>query len=149
MTKFLSIFVCLLLLAGCGGRTAPRRTVTPAAPPAATSTYELDVTPPAPARPGQSMVARLMLLPREPFKVNVEYPVRLDVRGPDAAHPRRQVLAAGRSVKVAAGQLVAEPAFAVTRPGQHRFSGTLSFGLCTNSRCETYTEPVSWIAQVH
>ena len=110
--------------------------------------YAVTVTPPEVASMGAPVSARIKVEPRGGYKINLEYPARLVVQGPLGAAPMRQVILKGDAVTLNDKELVMAPAVTLGKGGEHRFSGKLSFSVCTERVCEVKSEQLSWIVKV-
>jgi hypothetical protein len=110
--------------------------------------YELEVTPPDAGRPGQVLKARVLVRPARGFKINREYPSKLQVSGPAAASPTSLELSAAQATRLDDEELLMEPGFSLPAPGEYTFSGKLKFSVCTEELCEFKELPVKWVARV-
>jgi hypothetical protein len=111
-----------------------------------TASYALSVTDPAPVKAGSRATARVRVVPRGAYKINLEFPLKLKVSGPAAASPRELLLTKKQAAKLSKAELLLKPAFKLTGPGRHVFKGTLRFSVCTDAQCEIKTEKVAWTA---
>jgi hypothetical protein len=131
--------------AACGPSRAPRPEVRSTSTRTAGS-YAITVKAPSPVKKGEAATAVIQVMPRGPYKINLEFPLRLKVGGPASASPRELQLTAKQAAKMTKSELVLKPSFKLTAGGEHAFSGTLRFSVCTDAQCEIKTEPVSWVA---
>lgn len=115
---------------------------------AADESYTVTVTPPPAGKVGEPLSAKIRVEPRGAYKVNLEYPARLQVQGPLGAAPMRQELNRDDAQSLTEQELVMEPAAAMGKGGEHRFSGKLSFSVCTDAVCEVKEKQVSWTVKV-
>ena len=97
---------------------------------------------------GQPIAATIKLVPRAPYKVNLEYPTKLTVEGPAAAAPAKQVLKAKDATRLSKAEAVFKPTVKIQSSGKHSFSATFKFSVCTKELCELKTEKLSWVAAV-
>ena len=110
--------------------------------------YAITVTPPAEGRMGEPLAARIKVEPRGKYKMNLDYPTKLEVQGPMGAAPMRQVLRKGEAVSYNERELVMAPVATLGKGGAHKFNGTLSFSVCTEALCELKSEKLSWTVKV-
>jgi len=110
--------------------------------------YAVKVEAPSPGKTGEPLTARVRLEPRDGYKVNLEYPAKLEVMGPMGAAPMRQTINSGQAASLTEQELVMDASFTLGRGGEHRFSGKLNFSVCTETVCEVKSEDVSWTASI-
>jgi len=115
---------------------------------AADDSYAVTVTPPPAGRVGEPMSAKIRVEPQGEYKMNLEYPAKLQVQGPMGAAPMRQVINRGDAQTLTEQELIMAPAAAMGRGGEHKFSGKLSFSVCTDAVCEVKNKQVSWTVSV-
>ena len=106
--------------------------------------YEVTLVPPAGVKVGSAAETKVRLVPRGGYKVNLEYPIKLEVKGPQAAAPVQQTLGAKQARKLDKGEAVFTPSATLSAAGQHRFSATFKFSVCTDKQCELKTETLNW-----
>jgi hypothetical protein len=95
---------------------------------------------------GQVLSATITLEPRAPYKVNLEYPIKLTVSGPAAAAPRRLQLGKKDATRLDKAAGVFRPAAKLMERGEHEFSAVFKFSVCTEELCELLNEKLTWIA---
>lgn len=110
--------------------------------------FALTVEAPAEGRAGTELAATVRVVPRGRYKINLEYPTKLKVQGPAAATPRETTLTAKQAAKLDASVILFKPAFRLGAAGDHAFSGTIRFSVCTDEQCEIKNEKVAWTAKV-
>lgn len=116
--------------------------------PAGGPPYQLTVTGPEGGSVGEPLKAQVQVEPRGGYKVNLEFPTKLEVKGPAGATPEAVTLRGKDAAQLTEARLLLEPTFTVAGAGEHRFSGTLKFSVCTEKLCEIKNEEVSWVAKV-
>ena len=109
--------------------------------------YSIDVAGPPPAAVGQTVSARVTVRPRAPYKVNLEYPLKMTVSAPAGAKLVKSELAAADARELSKDLIRIEPAFSLNHAGAQRFDAELRFSVCTAALCELKREKVRWTAQ--
>jgi len=110
--------------------------------------YTLQVTAPEGSKVGEALRAKIRVTPAGEFKMNLEYPTKLQVQGPaGVAVPERQVLKAKQATRNTEAELLLEPSFKVNAAGSHAFTGALRFSVCTEQLCEFKNIAVKWVAK--
>ncbi len=133
--------------AGSPPPAAPASEPPPAPAPAGPS-YRLEVAGPEQGKPGEAIRARIKVTPGEGYKVNLEYPTKLELQGPAGGAPGKVVLTAKQATRLTEAELLMEPSFTVQAPGEHPFSGELRFSVCTDKLCEFKKLAVKWTTRV-
>lgn len=110
--------------------------------------YAVKVTPPKAGKLGTPLTARVRVEPRRGYKVNLDYPAKLEVSGPMGAAPLRQTIGKADAASLTEEELVMDASFTLGRGGEHRFTGKLSFSVCTETVCEVKSEDVGWSAVI-
>ena len=110
--------------------------------------YAIQVTPPAEGKIGSPLTARVRMEPRGKYKVNLEYPAKLEVMGPMGAAPMRQTIAKGDASALTERELIMDASFVIGKGGEHKFSGKLNFSVCTDALCELKSEDVTWTVKI-
>lgn len=108
--------------------------------------YELTVKPPPQKAVGAKVAAEVKLVPKGPYKVNMEYPLRLEVEGPKSSKPGKLVMGSKDAAEMSKKKVLLEPTFELTSAGEHRFRAELRFSVCTKKQCELKTEKLTWVA---
>ena len=124
-----------------GGKTQP-----PVQPPG--ESFALSVKAPEEGKVGQELVASVQVVPKGPYKVNMEYPTKLEVKGPATAEPTQESLAKKQAVRHTTSEILFKPAFKLKEAGDYAFEGELRFSVCTKKQCEIKREKVKWVAKV-
>ena len=110
------------------------------------ASFALSVEGPPVGQANQELVATVRVTPMNGYKVNLEYPTKLQIKGPAAATPREQTLTRAKAVKHSEAGILFRPAFKISAAGSHSFEGAIRFSVCTKSQCEIKNEKVKWVA---
>lgn len=143
--------MCMLVIASwvlCSCAVHSKRAEHPRPIVSRTDAFILTVMPPATGVVGQELTATVKLEPKGGYKINMEYPHKLKVTGPQGATPKEVTLRSKQAAVFSESALVFEPVFKIAIPGNHTFEGVLRFSLCTNELCEMKSRPLSWQARV-
>jgi hypothetical protein len=120
-----------------GGRGAARTT----------ASYQLSVKDPTAVKIGETAAATIQVLPRGPYKINLEVPLKLKLRGPaGGVAPGELQLGPKQAAKLTKGELLLRPGFKLVKAGSHAIAGTLRFSVCTEAQCEIKEEAVKFAA---
>ena len=118
----------------------------PAAPPGDAKLYQLRVTPPAVVASGEPSTATISVTPRAPYKINLEYPIKLFLRAPPPITPATRTLGPTDAATFSAEALLLRPSLTLPTAGTFAIEGELRFSVCTESQCELLREPLRWRA---
>jgi hypothetical protein len=118
----------------------------PAAP--AGEAFALTVEAPQAGAAGGEFAAEVRVVPKGIYKINLEYPTRLEVKGPAEATPREAKLTAKQAAKIDEKVILFKPSFKIASAGEHAFTGTFRFSVCTPKQCELKSEKVKWVTKV-
>ena len=105
--------------------------------------YDLRIDAPDRVRVGDHMATRFVVRARPDWKINLEYPVELDISAPTGLSPSRQTW------QLTGAEMASEKAceFLVNwrpiAPGAHRLAGELRFGMCRDSACVPVREQIA------
>jgi hypothetical protein len=113
---------------------------------AAGEPYDVTVTP-AEGKVEEPVAATVKVVPKGEYKVNLEYPHKLKVAGPEAATPR-EITLTKKQAKLSKAELRFQPSFKLSSAGSHSFKGTLRFSVCTEKQCEIKAEKIQWITKI-
>lgn len=141
LTCLVPLFGLVLACNAKSGGTVP-------APKAQGEPFKLSVQPPAPGKVGGQFEAGVTVVPQGGYKVNLEYPTKLQITGPEAASPRGVTLTAKQAAKLTEAEMLFKPSFKISSAGDHTFKGALRFSVCTEKQCEIKNEKVKWVARV-
>ena len=148
MQRLLCVVVTLgFALAGCNEARA-RADADPQGE-KATGAYKLTVVPPSAGKVGQSLAATVKLQPKAPYKVNMEYPIKLTVNGTAGASPDKKVLRAKDAKKLDKKVAHFAPGTKCAKAGEHKISATFKLSVCTDKQCELKTEKISWVVKAN
>jgi hypothetical protein len=110
--------------------------------------FALTVEAPPSGAAGGDFAATVKVEPKGIYKVNLEYPTRLEVKGPAGAAPREVKLTSKQAAKLSEKVILFKPSFKLAAAGEHTFAGTLRFSVCTPKQCELKNEKVKWVTKV-
>lgn len=106
--------------------------------------YRIQIDPPAEVAVGAEAKATITLAPLPPYKVNLEYPIKLALETSAGAKLDKAELGKADATALRKDELRLDPTFTLSTAGEHRFHGELRFSVCTETQCELAREPVSW-----
>ncbi len=109
-----------------------------------TPTYDLKIAEPPAAKAGELATATIRVVPKKPYKMNLEFPLKLKLGGPDSVAPRELQLGVKQAAKLSKDELLLKPAFKLLKGGSHAIKGTLRFSVCTDAQCEIKQEAISF-----
>jgi hypothetical protein len=136
-----SIGAAFVILAVLGAFGCARSTAVAAG----AATHELKVVAPAPAKLGEQTTATIRVLPKKPYKINLEFPLKLKLGGPaGAVTPTELQLGVKQAAKLSKEELLLKPSFTLQKSGSHAIKGSLRFSVCTDAQCEIKQEAVSF-----
>ena len=107
-------------------------------------TYTLTVVPPGAGAGGAELAARVRVVPRGGYKVNLEYPTKLSLKGSAGAAPAAPVITAKQAARMTKSELLMTPAVKASQAGTHAVTAELKFSVCTDQVCEFKSVPLSW-----
>lgn len=108
------------------------------------SSYELKLTEPPAAKAGELATATIRVLPKKPYKMNLEFPLRLKLGGPADGVSPKEVQLGVKQAKLSKEELLLKPAFKILKAGAHAIKGTLRFSVCTDAQCEIKQEELAF-----
>ncbi|MBK8482114.1 MAG: hypothetical protein IPL40_13260 [Proteobacteria bacterium] len=108
--------------------------------------YRIELVAPTAVAPGEKATATVSVTPLPPYKINLEYPVRLVVRAPAPIAPAELRMGPGDAATFTVKELLLRPSFTLPAAGEYPLAGELRFSVCTDSQCELATEAVRWRA---
>ncbi|MFH1131489.1 MAG: hypothetical protein V1754_09145 [Pseudomonadota bacterium] len=112
------------------------------------ASFEIFITQPPIVQIGEPFSATVKLVPRGKYKVNKEYPIKLNAKGSNAVLPTEIAFTKKDAKLFSAKEAVFKPTFVASSAGEHRFAGTIKFSVCTEKLCELFNKQVSWVAKV-
>ena len=124
-----------------GGGTAELRLLDPDGKVLARRTIEVRAPDKAPV--GQESKAEVIVTPRNGYKINVEYPAKLLLKGIPAGTKVAERITK-RQMSVSDKRLTVPVAFTPEGPGEKSFSGELRFSVCDKQSCQMPRETISW-----
>jgi len=125
------------------GKTPAKRAVA-----AKAKRYRIGVIAPKGVPKGGTAIAAVSLKALEPYKVNLEYPLKLTVTGPSDVEPQTEVMGKKDAALFNKREVVLKPSCTVSNSGEHTFKAELRFSVCTAELCELKTEKLTWVARV-
>jgi len=139
----LQLLLMLGLVAACSTKSnGPAQPVTPSGP-----SFALSVEAPPEVKVGGESAPSIRVVPRGGYKVNMEYPTKLQVKAPAGVSPAEETLPKAKAARHTEGEILFKPAFKLESAGEHAFQGTLRFSVCTKQQCEIKSETVKWTAK--
>ena len=118
-----------------------------AAPPDAKN-FALSVQAPATSEVGKVARARVKLEPGTGYKINKQYPIKLEVTPPGGVDVERKTLRAADAVRLDAQQALFEVAFTAKEAGRKELRAVLGFSVCTPKACLVKKEPLAFSTDV-
>jgi len=106
--------------------------------------------PPLQVVANENAAAQLALKPVPPWKINTEYPTKLqlDASGTEAHFSPQKVSFGGSDIAVAESKATLSIPLRGDRPGESTMNGTLKFSLCRADQCILRESPVAWNIRV-
>jgi hypothetical protein len=119
-----------------------------AASPSDGRSFVLSVEAPATTQVGKAERARVKLEPGKGYKINKEYPIRLEVTPPGDVDIERKTLRAPDAARLDHEQALFEVAFTPKEAGHKEVKAVLGFSVCTPKACEIKKESLSFSTDV-
>ncbi|MBI5477654.1 MAG: hypothetical protein HY906_02290 [Deltaproteobacteria bacterium] len=110
---------------------------------AAATNYSLAVESPKHAKVGEAARAVVRVVPKNPWKVNLKYPIRLKLQPPAGVEVAKAELTAG-DAQVSEKEAKFEVGYTLKEAGSKTVSGELKFSVCVSDKCDIKKEAVSW-----
>ena len=106
--------------------------------------------PPLQVLTNETATAQLALKPVPPWKINTEYPTKLQLEasGTAAHFSPQKVSFGGSDIAVAESKATLSIPLRGDRPGESTMNGTLKFSLCRADQCILRESPVAWNIRV-
>jgi hypothetical protein len=104
--------------------------------------YVLEVRAPQKATVGQE--AEVIVTPRAPFKINVDYPAKLILGDLPAGVAVASQTITKADMNVEKTRLLVPVRFTADGPGEKALAGELRFSVCDETTCQMPREPVRW-----
>jgi hypothetical protein len=110
--------------------------------------YRVTVDAPARTATGREVLAKVIVEPRAPWHMNLEFPVSLELRTPDGvvvvgAQQRKDDVE-----RLDEQGLVFAVPFTANSQGAKQFEGELKFAVCGDEACSPISVPVSFMVEV-
>ena len=106
--------------------------------------YAVRVSEPPSVAAGEVAAARVTLLAKAPYKVNVEYPTKLALSAPSACAIVKPALEAKDAATLDKKRAIFNAGVSCKHAGQFPVSATFKFSVCTEKQCELKTESLRW-----
>lgn len=143
-----TLLVLALLMAACPGAVDVPKPRTAAAPEPDGPRFDVAIDAPASAIAGQASTARIVISPRAPWHVNMDYSPKLridEVGGVELdTHERR----GNEASRFDADGLAFDLPFTPRAKGPKRIAGELQFAVCGVESCAPQSVPVDFTVEV-
>lgn len=118
----------------------PTRAAAPEAPASERATMPEDyarllVSLPEDAREHAKLVTRVRLETTEPWHLNDEYPISLDIAAPDGVAMHREHFGKSEAATMDADGIEFDVEYVAASSGEKRFEGQMKFAVCTDHSC--------------
>jgi hypothetical protein len=110
--------------------------------------FAVSVDAPPQAEVGKATKARVKLEPGSGYKINKEYPIRLEVTPPGGVTVDRPTQRATDAVRLDAQQALFDVAFTAKEAGKKEVKAVLGFSVCTPKACEIKKQPLAFATDV-
>lgn len=110
--------------------------------------FALSVEAPPQSEVGKSARARVKLEPGAGYKINKDYPIRLEVTPPGGLDVERKTQRAPDAVRLDPHEAVFEVAFTPKEAGRKEVKAVLGFSVCTPKACEIKKESLAFSTDV-
>lgn len=110
--------------------------------------YALSVEAPAQSEIGKSTTARVKLEPRSGYKINKDYPIKLEVTPPGGLDVERKTQRGPDAVRLDPQQALFEVAFTPKEAGRKEVKAVLGFSVCTPKACVIKKESLAFSTDV-
>ena len=134
----------VIVLAACCSRSSDSSETDPSGGAPSGPNYAIEVRAPAKTAVGTEATAEVLVTPRNGFKMNLEYPSKLQLK---TVPPGTKVAAeriSKRQMSIDEKRLSVPVRFTPEGPGEKRFEGELRFSVCDAKTCVMPTEAVSF-----
>jgi hypothetical protein len=105
--------------------------------------FAIEVAAPETVKVGQEALAKVVVTPRNGFKINLEYPSKLAWKAVPAGIVAEATLTKEK-MRATEKALTVPVAFTAEGPGEKRFEGELRFSVCNKQTCQMPREQVSF-----
>ena len=110
---------------------------------AASTNYGLFVEFPKNVKVGVAARAVVRVVPKNPWKVNLKYPIRLKLQPPAGVDVAKTDLAAA-DAQLSEKEAKFEVGYTLKEAGVQTVTGELKFSICVSDKCDIKKEAVSW-----
>jgi hypothetical protein len=148
VTRLLALAIASLVLAGCpsGAKKRPVGSADKAEPTG--PRYDLAIEAPAKATKGSSGTARIVVSPRAPWHVNLDYVPKLTVAAPGGLALDRPEQKGADAERFDADGLAFVVPFRAEDKGAQKIAGELQFAMCADDACAPESVPVAFTIDV-
>ncbi|MBI4512204.1 MAG: hypothetical protein HY698_21405 [Deltaproteobacteria bacterium] len=112
------------------------------------SGYVIEMIPPQGSLAGEEAILQVVLHPSEGHKVNVDFPISLELVAPDGVGLAKPKQEKGDAKKLDAKEARFEARFTAVTAGRKTFVGLFRFAVCTDKTCEPRREKLSFTVEV-
>jgi len=148
VTRLFALAVASLVLAGCpsGAKKRPVGSAEKTEPTG--PRYDLAIEAPATAAKGSSGTARIVVSPRAPWHVNLDYVPKLTVAAPGGIALDRTEQRGPDAERFDADGLAFVVPFRAQDKGTQKVAGELQFAICADDACAPESVPVAFTIDV-
>lgn len=140
-----SSYLLLVVIAALGCSTSSESPGSEAAVPGpAGNPFQVEVQAPEKAAVGAEATTKVVVTPRNGFKINVDYPAKLVLSDIPAGTKVAESTVTKGQMQVEKARLVVPVRFTSESPGEKLFNGELRFSVCNPQTCQMPREQVSW-----
>jgi len=136
----LRLFSTLVLMGAITSATA--------APTDAKKSYAVSIEAPETAQVGQATSAKVKLEPGAGYKINKQYPIKLQVTPPGGVDVERTTQKAKDAVRLDEEQALFEVKFTAKEAGRKEMKAVFGFSVCTPKNCQVKKEKLSFSTEV-
>jgi hypothetical protein len=131
--------------------TTPRSNKVPVITPAAPGgdhSYQVRLDVPATMSPGTEGVVRVFVEPKTGWKMNFDFPTRLEIVPPAGVSVVKAALSVEDAERFEAKGATFAVKFTADSPGVKQFQGKFRFAVCTDSTCDPKKSELSWSVNI-
>ncbi|MBP6628114.1 MAG: hypothetical protein KBG28_11670 [Kofleriaceae bacterium] len=131
LTSLIAAIALAVLVVAGAGPVAPAQAETIEGP-----GYAIELTAPTAPRAGQAARARVTIRPRAGWKLNQEYPFKVELNAAPALGVTAGVLPRGAARVFTEGEISFDVVVTPRSKGTHRLEGRIKFATCTDTTCD-------------
>jgi hypothetical protein len=109
-----------------------------------TASYQVQIEVPAKVAAGAEAAVKVVVVPKSGWKMNKEFPAKLNVRAPGDVVVARPSMTAREAVAFADRRAEWAVVFSARSPGEKQFSAQFKFAVCTDATCDPKKEDLAW-----